>query len=223
MRFHTSGRLYDALMRLPIVSLNGFFLWREVANLSSFVVAHPAVDGDVMFLAGVTTRVSLVVFLLLLALFHLTRRRPIKQFDTWLPKIDAFLGTSLIYLILLCPRAPANLAMDIAASVFLIVGTYLCLLAVTSLGRSLSIMPEARKLITNGFYGVVRHPLYLAELIANIGVFLQYRSVLAGGILFMVGVFLFRRMKWEARILADAFPEYSDYRSRTRRLIPGVY
>lgn len=213
----------DAVMRLPIVSLNAFFLWREMGGLRSYVLNHPAIDGDVAFLAGLVARVSLVTFLALLVLFHLTRRRPVRKLECWGPKVDAFLGTVLIYLVLLCPRAPANAAIDFAASLFLIGGTYLCLLAVTSLGRSLSIMPEARKLVTDGLYRLVRHPLYLAELIANVGVFLQYRSWLAAAILVAVTFFLLRRMVWEERILAEAFPEYIAYRQRTRRLLPWVY
>lgn len=213
----------DAVMRLPIVSLNAYFLWREMGGLRGYVLAHPTIDGDIAFLAGLVARVSLVTFLFLLVAFHLTRRRPVRQFESWGPKVDAFLGTALIYLILLCPRATANTAIDFSASLFLIGGTYLCLLAVTSLGRSLSIMPEARKLVTDGLYRVVRHPLYLAELIANVGVFLQYRSWLAAAILIAVTFFLLRRMAWEERILTEAFPEYATYRQRTRRLVPGVY
>lgn len=215
--------LRDAVMRLPIVSLNAYFLWREMGGLRGYILGHPAVDGDIGFLTGLVARVSLVTFLALLVLFHLTRRRPVRKYDSWRPKVDAFLGTVLVYLILLCPRAPANAAIDFAASLLLIGGTYMCLLAVTSLGRSLSIMPEARKLVTDGLYQVVRHPLYLAELIANVGVFLQYRSWLAAAILVAVTFFLLRRMVWEERILAEAFPEYSAYRQRTRRLVPGVY
>ena len=44
------------------------------------------------------------------------------------------------------------------------------------LARSLSIMPEARKLVTTGLYARIRHPLYLAEDIALLGIALQFRS-----------------------------------------------
>ena len=46
------------------------------------------------------------------------------------------------------------------------------------LGRSISILP-ARRLVTSGPMPFVRHPLYLAEIVALAGVALEYWSVWA--------------------------------------------
>lgn len=40
--------LRDAVMRLPIVSLNSYFLWREMGGLRGYILGHPAVDGPVL-------------------------------------------------------------------------------------------------------------------------------------------------------------------------------
>ena len=45
-----------------------------------------------------------------------------------------------------------------------------------SVGRSVSVMPEARKLVTSGLYRHIRRPLYLVEEIGVLGLFLQFRS-----------------------------------------------
>jgi len=102
-------------------------------------------------------------------------------------------------------------------------GNTLSVLSVLDLGRSLSFMPEARRLVTQGLYRRIRHPLYLAEAIATLGVFLRFRSWQAALILIIHSYFQVRRMDWEEDILAKMFSEYLDYRYRTDRLVPGLY
>src|SRR5262252_5279643 len=79
-------------------------------------------------------------------------------------------------------------------------------------------------LVTSGLYGVIRHPSYLGLLINSLGWALAFRS--------MVGVLLtgltipplIARIQAEERLLRTQFgDEYDAYRSRTSRLIPGIY
>jgi protein-S-isoprenylcysteine O-methyltransferase Ste14 len=81
-------------------------------------------------------------------------------------------------------------------------------------------MAEARRLIVHGPYALVRHPLYVCEEIAVIGIFIQVISPVALIVLIAHGVFQIRRMLHEERVLNDAFPEYENYAQRTPRLIP---
>jgi len=104
-----------------------------------------------------------------------------------------------------------------------LLGTCLSSIVLFRLGRSFSLMAEARKLVTTGPYAIVRHPLYLAEEIAVIGTLLQFFSIYT---LMIFGVHLWiqiQRMKNEEAVLRDAFPGYVDYQARTFRLIPRVY
>jgi protein-S-isoprenylcysteine O-methyltransferase Ste14 len=214
---------YDAFMRLPIVFLTLYFLWREFLGLAELVGAHPYWSFDGEFLGGLFSRLGIVVFLILLVAFHLGRHRPVAKFSDWKPKFSALLGMGLGYALFLLPRAQPDAAWDLAASFFLFVGNFMCVLSVSTLGRSLSIMPEARKLVTVGIYSKVRHPLYLSELVADIGIFMQFRSWWA--LLILIGVLYFQiqRMRWEEEILSRTFDEYEAYRARTWRLLPGVY
>jgi protein-S-isoprenylcysteine O-methyltransferase Ste14 len=94
---------------------------------------------------------------------------------------------------------------------------------VAVLGRCFGILPDVRGLVTRGPYRLVRHPLYLGELTAVLGVVLGSRDPLWAGLtwLFCVGLQLVRTGYEERNIRAE-FPEYDAYAARTKRLIPGV-
>ena len=216
-------KLYDALMRLPVVAFGLFFLVREVSGLRGLVAFHPYFGGDWPFLMTLAGRVAIVIFLAVSTGFHASRLRPVGKYATWHPKITALAGMLFANLILLTPRAASDVLWDSASTVLILLGTIACILVVFDLGRSLSIMPEARKLVTEGLYGRIRHPLYLAEEIGVLGIFLQFRSWQGLLILAVHFYFQIRRMDFEEGILAQAFPAYAGYTQRTHRLLPGLY
>jgi len=216
-------KLYDAAMRLPIVALDLFFLGREVSGIRGIVATHPYFGGDWPFLMTLAARASLVIFLAVAVVLHLSRYRPIGKYAALEPKITALLGTLFPYLLLLMPRAPSDVLWDSLSTLLILFGGLLCILAVMDLGRSLSVMPEARKLVVHGLYQRIRHPLYLASEIATVGFYLQFRSWQTAPILVVHFYFQIRRMGWEEGILSKAFPEYAEYKRRTWRLLPGLY
>jgi len=203
---------FDASMRLPMTVLAGTFLWREWQALEM-------AQGWLRVMAHVAT----MLFLALIAAMTLARRRPLRKSDGWLPRLAALAGLLMLYCLLLFPRAAAHAAWDGASLAFLAGGHVLCAVTLLQLGRSFSVMPEARKLVTAGLYSRVRHPLYMAEAVATLGVFLQYRTL--GAALLVAAQFAVQlwRMREEEKVLDAQFPEYAAYRARTARLIPGVY
>ncbi|MFY9260323.1 MAG: isoprenylcysteine carboxylmethyltransferase family protein [Gallionella sp.] len=209
-------------MRIPIILFTGFFFLREIASLVTFL-EHPSLFLDAQFVSALAARISLIAFLGLLVFFHFTRSQPINQAAGWQPKISALLGLTLGNLLLLLNRASLPPMMDLMSALFLIVGNYLCIVTLFHLGRSISIMAEARQLVTSGPYRFVRHPLYLAEEIATIGIFMQFMSWQAAVVLGVHFIFQIVRMRNEERVLSATFPEYHDYAQRTARLIPGVW
>ena len=79
-------------------------------------------------------------------------------------------------------------------------------------------------LVTSGVYGIIRHPSYLGLLVNSLGWALAFRS--AVGIVLTVLLIppLLARIGAEERLLQTQFgAEYDSYRSRTWRLIPGLY
>ncbi len=105
----------------------------------------------------------------------------------------------------------------------ILTGNVLCVYVLSYLGRSFSIMAEARKLVSDGPYGIVRHPLYLAEQIAILGIFIQFASMYAAILIAVHFIFQLRRMLNEENLLRATFPEYAVYMTRTARLIPAIW
>ncbi len=79
-------------------------------------------------------------------------------------------------------------------------------------------------LVTSGIYGVIRHPSYLGLLVNSLGWALAFRS----GVGVLLTAFtippLIARIRAEERLLSAQFGDaYDAYRSRTSRLLPGIY
>ncbi len=212
----------DKLMRLPIILFTGFFLVNEIRWLMLFIDAQPATI-EFRFLAELGARIALILFLALQVFMHAIRLRPINKARGLQPKISALLGLTLGNTLLLIGRAQPVPWIDATSTLLLLLGNYLCIVTLLNLGRSLSIMAEARRLVTSGPYRFIRHPLYFAEEIAFIGLFLQFRSWPALGILLLHFAFQIMRMLNEERVLLATFPEYRGYMQKTARLIPGVW
>jgi protein-S-isoprenylcysteine O-methyltransferase Ste14 len=96
------------------------------------------------------------------------------------------------------------------------------------LGKNWSITLEIRdqhRLVSNGVYQRVRHPMYSAFWLMAVGQALllpNWIAGLAGPVGF--GVLFFLRVGKEERMMLQTFgDEYRAYMQRTKRIIPGVY
>jgi protein-S-isoprenylcysteine O-methyltransferase Ste14 len=219
-----ASRTYDALMRLPIILYNGYILVSELRGIAAWIAAQPLpFTLTPLTVTVLASRVALILFLVLLMGFHLTRRRPIAKSRGWRPRLVALVGATLTIAMVLLDRAPGSIALNAASAALILLGNYCSIVAVLSLGRSLSIMPEARRLVVTGPYRLVRHPLYAAEEIAIVGVWLQFMSWPATAILIGHLVIQLWRLGYEEEVLRASFPEYEEYARHTARLIPGIY
>jgi protein-S-isoprenylcysteine O-methyltransferase Ste14 len=159
----------------------------------------------------------------ILIFIFVVRRLPIAKLEGVWPRILAVVSADLNIGVLALPKVQMTLTTAIASSLLSALGTVATVLVLIWLGRSFSILPQARKLVTSGPYKWIRHPLYLSEQIAVVGIMLQFMQPWA---LLMVASSLalqLWRMRYEERILKRTFPAYSNYAAHTARLIPGVY
>jgi protein-S-isoprenylcysteine O-methyltransferase Ste14 len=96
-----------------------------------------------------------------------------------------------------------------------------------ALGRSWSNIEDAtvkadHTLVSQGVYRFIRHPIYTGDSLLLIGLQMALNSWLALAMLAPLAIFARRAIAEEAR-LAQAIPDYEDYRRRTKRFVPFIY
>ncbi|MHA7679426.1 methyltransferase family protein [Cupriavidus sp. PET2-C1] len=95
--------------------------------------------------------------------------------------------------------------------------------AKVSLRCSFGLLPANRGIVSSGAYRVVRHPIYLGYLIADIGFLLANFGL--QNVLVYAGQFVLQgvRIAREEKLLSDD-PEYVAYRDKVRfRVLPGIF
>jgi protein-S-isoprenylcysteine O-methyltransferase Ste14 len=153
----------------------------------------------------------------------LFRSLPVRKSAGLLPRAVAIVGANFNFALLLLPEARIGETWNTISAALILAGTAGATVVLIWLGRAFSIFPEARQLIAHGPYRVVRHPLYLAEIVATIGITLRYRQPWAILVALVAIGLQLRRMAFEEDILTDAFPGYAVYARHTARLVPGLY
>ena len=197
-------------------------LGHRIEMVMLFVRTDPSVLPPTLVFRTLS-EISTLAFLGLLIVMFTIRCIPRRAASGFYPRFAAVVGTFLSAGFAVLPPQELSSNLYLASLVLVIAGTAFAIYAVLVLGRSISILPEARKLVTGGPYALVRHPLYLGEMIAVAGVALQFLSGWSLLLLGLVWAFQLQRMKYEERVLFQSFPEYGDYMARTARLVPGVY
>jgi protein-S-isoprenylcysteine O-methyltransferase Ste14 len=82
--------------------------------------------------------------------------------------------------------------------------------------------PQGR-LVTQGIYAWIRHPLYSAVGLFFMGFALQSGSGLGVAAALLLGLFLDAKSRFEERLLRARFPDYEAYARKVRRFLPGLY
>jgi protein-S-isoprenylcysteine O-methyltransferase Ste14 len=203
--------------RTAIVAI---FTAMAVLNLAGIYQIIPLDRPEKLLM--VAARLANFMFLILIAATVLTRLSPILKAKGIEPRVSALLGTFLCAGLALLPKTELGPVFSITSTLLIMTGAMSSFIVLRWLGKSFSILAEARRLVTSGPYKVVRHPLYLCEGIAVLGVALQVISPLAVAILLIVALLQFRRMINEEAVLNSAFPEYRAYAARTPRVAPAL-
>jgi protein-S-isoprenylcysteine O-methyltransferase Ste14 len=222
-------KLYDLLAALPLIAWFAFCVWQmlpalvaQIALARLFIRTDPSTIPTA-FVLSLAAKLLVLAFLALLGLLFAIRYVPHAGASGLYPRVTAIAGTFLGVSIVALPPQELSTALYVGALVLMIWGFAFALWGVFCLGRSISILPEARRLVTRGPYAFIRHPIYLGEMVATAGLALQFRAPWAELLLLLLFIFQFLRMQNEERLLLGVFPDYAAYMARTARLLPGVY
>jgi protein-S-isoprenylcysteine O-methyltransferase Ste14 len=216
-------KTYDVIAASPLILWYIYCCWQQFPQLvQEFGAIHSPRD-EVMTLLDALSKTSVFLFALVLIGLLIVRRAPVAVTQGLAPRAIAFLGCYVgIALLTLPTRAAGSPWLGVSAGL-IFAGTTFALFSLLWLGRSISIMPEGRKLVMSGPYAMVRHPLYLGEQLALVGVALLVTSPWAIALLVLQFCCQLYRMSYEEGVLAKAFPEYVAYMTETDRLIPWLY
>ena len=152
-----------------------------------------------------------------IALFFLCRALPQTVSSRPTDWLIALIGTFSVSFF-----SPAQSGVLPSASVLIVLGLALQLLALVSLNRSLAIVPAKRQIKTRGMYALVRHPMYASHFLASTGYVLTNTTAANVAVYAVATTFLLLRIVREERHLC-ADPLYRTYMNRVRyRLIPFV-
>ncbi len=122
------------------------------------------------------------------------------------------------------PASPVIVGLGVVAAV---VGLWLFWQAHTDLGKNWSSsleIHEDHRLITNGIYSRIRHPMYLASWVIMVAQALLLSNWIAGwGGLVSFACLYFLRVGKEERMMLTAFgDQYQQYMARTGRILPKI-
>jgi protein-S-isoprenylcysteine O-methyltransferase Ste14 len=118
------------------------------------------------------------------------------------------------------PRHDAPAILLLIGDSVAVAGSLWIFASVVTLGRCFGVLPEARGLVTRGPYRLVRHPVYLGEIIALAGLTIAAPALSHVAMLIVFVLAQSARMGLEEKALTEAFPEYAAYAARTSRLLP---
>jgi protein-S-isoprenylcysteine O-methyltransferase Ste14 len=207
------SRLVPALFFSIFLARQLLFAWEGLRS-----VHHPT---DLLFV--LQQLLALAYFTMLVILY--STRLPKRGTDHRAAVVFiAFTGTFSALAAPFLPGGERREGLVLVADILATFGLAYSVWGLAYLRRSFSIIPEARRLVTGGPYSLSRHPVYLGEVVAAIGINLAtsgWLGALAVG--YFIGCELLR-IRWEESVLSRAFPnEYPAYAGGVPRYVPNPF
>jgi len=105
----------------------------------------------------------------------------------------------------------------------IMVSNILGIATLLNLGKSFGILIAFRELRQSGLYDIVRHPMYLSDILLRVGYVISHTDPFSVSIVVGSTICYIYRAILEERFLSQQ-PEYAEYMTRVRsRFIPGVF
>jgi protein-S-isoprenylcysteine O-methyltransferase Ste14 len=196
------------------------FVYLAITQIIGLIFKVRAAMIDPSFILPAAAQALSLFFVLLMVVMTLRRSAPTSIAIGIEPRLAAISGTFLLMVLVWLPPGKSPFGVQVLGTLLLLAGTAGSIYCLRYLGRSFSIMAAARELVTHGPYGVVRHPLYVAEGFSTLGIIILHWSwpaILIGAAQLALQ---WRRMQHEERVLRAAFPVYADYALRVPMVVP---
>jgi len=224
-----AGVRFLLLGRAVPAGLFGLMAWIQFHKLATSLQAMPPSPSISTVTSRVLSPALYTAFCSIPVVLYLTRPRPRARDGRILARVAGFAGTTVQLLVgtllgsgpLLFTPARALSELGVALAVVAVAGAVWSL---ATLRRSLSVIPEARRLVTGGPYRLVRHPLYLFEILAALAVLLGTPGAIATATFAVLVALQITRARFEEGLLGATFEEYAAYAQRTRhRIVPRLW
>jgi protein-S-isoprenylcysteine O-methyltransferase Ste14 len=187
------------------VAVASFYFWFAKAHFLAWLNS-----GDLRGLGVVAIETVVAVLIL-------TRRAPIEtsgRLVAWVATVVGIVGPML--------ARPTDGGWT-GAMLLQLAGAAFAFASLFVIGRSFGLVAANRGIVTRGPYGLVRHPIYLGYVVANLGYLLENPSSRNAMILGVATFAQLVRISCEEDVLSHD-PAYSAYRTQVRyRLIPHLY
>jgi protein-S-isoprenylcysteine O-methyltransferase Ste14 len=146
--------------------------------------------------------------------------------DRWWVWAQNALSLAVLALSPLTGSGPSSIAQLAAGTILILLGAAAGITGVRALGQNRTPHPEPRadgRLVLEGVYAIVRHPLYASLILLAGGWALIWRSWIGAILAAALTLLLDRKARREEQYLRERFPEYPAYARRVRRFLPGFY
>lgn len=220
----TGGYWFDIVFGrfLPACAFSVFLADKFLLVLAAATAFRSSGEAlrSAQFLNLVTQLLGLTYFGLLVFLYVVRLPKRAGDARPWMI-FTSFFGSFSIILVTFLPGVPPRANLVFTADMLVLFGMVYAVWSLAYLRRSFSILPEARRLVTGGPYGLSRHPLYLGEGVAAVGLTLPTIGWLGALLVAFFVLAQYLRILAEERVLARMFPEeFARYRRRVPRYLP---
>ena len=108
----------------------------------------------------------------------------------------------------------------------ILIGTLLFTFTIINFGQMVTPNPVPRDkatLRTTGIYRLIRHPMYFSILVMFLGITLYFQAYYSFLWIAVLFVFFLVKSSAEEKFMSNKFPEYNQYKTTSKRIIPFIY